>query len=56
MFRLGRVLVEIDNVLLIVLKVLFAEIVDDGFSILLLLMRALVSAELLVANYADADR
>jgi hypothetical protein len=56
MFRLGGILLEIDNVLVIILKVLFAKVVDDWLAILLLLVRALVSVELLVANYAYADR
>jgi hypothetical protein len=43
MFRLWRVLLEIDNVLFVVLKVLLAEAVHDRFTILLLLVCALMS-------------
>jgi hypothetical protein len=45
MFRFRRILLEIDNVLIVVLKILFAEAVNDWFAILLLLVGALMSKE-----------
>jgi hypothetical protein len=48
MFRLRGLLFEIDNVVVVVIEVLFAEVVDDWLAILLLLMRAFVSEKRLV--------
>ena len=50
MLRLGRLLLEVDNVLVVILKVLFAEAVDDWLAILLLLVRALVPAVAVSGN------
>jgi len=43
--RFGRVLFEIDNVMVILIKIFFAEVVDDRLAVLLLLMRALMLSE-----------
>lgn len=43
MFRFRGLLFEIDNVVLIVLEILFAEVVDDWLAILLLFVCAFVS-------------
>jgi hypothetical protein len=45
MFRLGRILLEIDNMLIVILKVFLTEAVNNWLAILLLLVRALVSME-----------
>jgi hypothetical protein len=45
MFRFWRLLLKIDNVVLIVLKVFLAEVVNDWLPILLLFMRAFVSTK-----------
>lgn len=48
MLRLRRLLFEIDNVVVVIVEVFFAEVVDDWLAILLLLMRAFMSGRRLV--------
>jgi hypothetical protein len=43
--RFWRIMLEVDDVVLISLEILLTEIVNDGLAILLLLMRAFVSGK-----------